>query len=59
MEELIWFSIPGAVLVVAIGIVWYPIFGNELGAPVLGVLAPVMGFIVHQLWRLIFELGEA
>ena len=55
MEELIWFSIPGAVMAIAIGVVWYPVFGNELGALVLGVLAPVIGFIVHQSSRLLFE----
>ena len=58
MNELIWFSIPGAILLLAIGI----IMPNELFyvkteyIAIIIVSAPIIGFIVHQLWRTIFEI---
>jgi hypothetical protein len=52
MEELIYFTIPGAVLAVAIVAVYPPALGN---GSIWIVLIPLMGFIIHETWRLIFD----
>jgi hypothetical protein len=55
MEELIWFSIPGALLATAIMTVWPETIDTEPKAIVWVILVPAIGFVVHQLYRLIFE----
>lgn len=57
MNELIWFSIPGAIVLGALGIAIPPDF-YDLSTdtiPAFIVAIPVLGFIIHQLWRTIFE----
>ena len=57
MESLIWFSIPGAVLVFAIvstNQAWFQSDGSKVLA---AVAVPAVGFCVHQLYRLLFELN--
>ncbi len=54
MEELIWFSIPGAFAVLAV-ILGFPTLSlNQQKAAVL--CAPVLGFIIHQFMRCLFEV---
>jgi len=55
MEELIWFSMPGAVMAAAIAAVWPSTVDSESKIVVWVVVVPVIGFIVHQLYRLLFE----
>lgn len=55
MEQLIWFSMPGAVLAAAIVTVWPKTLDTEPKAIAWVVLVPAIGFIVHQLYRLLFE----
>lgn len=56
MNQLIWFSIPGAILILALGIV-IPIDNlTEKNVVLIVVGIPIVGFIIHQLWRTIFEL---
>lgn len=55
MEELIWFSVPGAVLAGAIVTVWPATADTEPKAVVWVVIAPIIGFIIHQFFRLLFE----
>lgn len=54
MNELIWFSIPGAVLLFAAGL----LFPSLRAAPdtLLVAAAPVSGFLFHQFYRTVFEL---
>jgi len=56
MEELIWFSMPGAVLAAAIVTLWPTTVDTEPKAIMWVVLVPAIGFIVHQFYRLIFEM---
>lgn len=53
MNDLIWFSVPGAILLVAISISVPAILPSD-GTVLIG-LAPIVGFIVHQSLRVIFE----
>jgi hypothetical protein len=65
LQELIWFSIPGFTIVAAIVAVWPSLTimqtspsTDVISTPkvaLLVVLVPVVGFIVHQIFRLIFE----
>jgi hypothetical protein len=65
LQELIWFSIPGFTIVAAIVAVWpaWAIMQIDSSSAVVSapkvalliVLVPVVGFIVHQIFRLIFE----
>lgn len=55
MEDLIWFSMPGAVLAVAIVVMCPAIVDTEAKAIILAVLMPGIGFSVDQIFRLIFE----
>jgi hypothetical protein len=53
MNELIWFSIPGAVGLWALHLVFpHEDWNNKV---VVIASAPVLGFILHQLYRVIFE----
>lgn len=55
MQELIWFSIPGALVMAALWLVC-PRFSAV--DPALGIaLAVVLGFVVHQTFRVAFELS--
>lgn len=55
VEELIWYSIPGVITAVAIIAVWPHLVDCQAKA-ILGILfIPTLGFIVHQIFRLIFE----
>lgn len=56
MQELIWFSIPGFVMAATIIAIWPSTIDSEPKTVLWIVLLPVMGFIVHQLFRLIFEV---
>lgn len=56
MKDLIWFSIPGAILILPIIF----LFNGDLQSEdsfigIILVSVPVCGFILHQAWRLIFE----
>lgn len=53
MNELIWFSIPGAICLIAFYLV-FPRIGpqNEV---ITVALAPVVGYVIHQTYRAIFE----
>ncbi len=54
MNELIWFSIPGAILLVAL---YHVLPGMENVNSLLTVTgAPVIGYIVHQTYRTLFEI---
>jgi len=55
MEELIWFSMPGAVLALAIAVVWPESVNAEAKAIIWVIFVPMMGFSLHQLFRLVFE----
>jgi len=55
VEELIWFSMPGAVMALAIVTVWPSTVDSEPKVLLWVVLVPVTGFMIHQLYRLIFE----
>jgi hypothetical protein len=55
VEELIWFSMPGAVIVMAVITVWPSTVDSDSKVLLWVVLVPVIGFIIHQLYRLIFE----
>lgn len=57
MEELIWFSIPGAVLAISVVLVWPTVIETPTNAILLATLVPVIGFIIHEFYRLIFELS--
>jgi hypothetical protein len=55
MEQLIWFSIPGAILGVPIALIYPQIFSSTAYSIVAVALFPVIGFILHQFFRLCFE----
>jgi hypothetical protein len=55
LQELIWFSIPGFVMAAAIIAVWSSMIDSEPKTVLWIILVPVIGFIIHQLYRLIFE----
>ena len=53
MNELIWFSVPGAVGLYALHLA-FP--GNSSNGGLLVIAsAPILGFILHQLYRTVFE----
>ena len=54
MNDLIWFSIPGAIALYA-SYILFPTFGSAPAAVLVGA-APVSGFIIHQIYRTFFEL---
>ena len=58
MEQLIWFSMPGAFVVIALAFVCPDVVGTTEKAALLIVLIPVIGFFVHQAFRLLFELSD-
>lgn len=58
MQELIWFSIPGFVMAAAIVAVWPSSIDSEPKTVLWIVLVPVIGYIIHQLFRLIFEATD-
>lgn len=54
MLELIWFSIPGAVFIFAAYSLWPAVADSE---PILLIiLVPIAGFVIHQSFRLLFEI---
>jgi hypothetical protein len=55
MEELIWFSMPGAVFVAAVVALWPEAVDTDPKAILLVILVPLAGFVLHQLYRLLFE----
>lgn len=55
MEQLIWFSIPGAVIAVTLAAIWPLNIDTGPKVAMWIVVTPVVGFIIHQLFRLIFE----
>jgi hypothetical protein len=56
METLIWFSVPGAILGIAI-IAASPTLVQSDGSKFLAAVAvPVFGFFVHQFYRVLFEV---
>ncbi|MBI4559626.1 MAG: hypothetical protein HY706_18720 [Candidatus Hydrogenedentes bacterium] len=58
MNDLIWFSVPGAFLVAASLIAKWPfaINCNSVGDSILTAVAiPLVGFVCHQLFRVLFE----
>lgn len=56
MNDLIWFSIPGAIALYALYFL-FPTLGTAPAAVLVGA-APVLGFIIHQAYRMIFEWFE-
>ena len=58
MDRLIWFSMPGAVLVPAI-VACVPELSNfkitEGEAVLLAITIPFVGFVLHQVYRMLFE----
>lgn len=56
MDQLIWFSIPGAVFLFAVASIFPTSFNTEPKIIILVASVPVVGFIIHQTFRLIFEL---
>jgi hypothetical protein len=54
MEQLIWYSIPGALVMFGIGLVIPELSKDSFVALAIGG-TPVAGFIIHQSWRAIFE----
>jgi len=54
MSELIWYSIPGAIVIFALYLVSPSICSSQ--AVVIIASTPVLGYVVHQLYRTIFEL---
>lgn len=54
MEQLIWFSVPGAVIVFAF-VTTYPDPISAQGAAALGGAIPLIGFLFHQGFRVVFE----
>lgn len=64
MNQLIWFSIPGSILIGAMLIIFSPCFSTsgdflykELSSIILVLAVPITGFVAHQLFRLVFELS--
>ncbi len=56
MNELIWFSIPGAISLLALHLAFPDRVAN---VNVLAIAsAPVLGFILHQFYRTLFEFGR-
>jgi len=53
MNELIWFSVPGAIVLVALSLSGGDVLPKD-GTALVG-LAPVVGFTIHQLFRVVFE----
>jgi hypothetical protein len=56
MNELIWFSIPGAIVILPIALIISDRFLCKdwvTGLIIVGV--PVLGFIIHQFWRFMYE----
>jgi hypothetical protein len=53
MNELIWFSVPGAIAICAIYLLC-PRIGSAPAAVLIGVV-PMLGFILHQTYRTFFE----
>jgi hypothetical protein len=55
MSELIWFSIPGALILLALGDL-QPNPLEAVDATLVIASAPVIGFLIHQFFRMLFEL---
>lgn len=55
MKELIWYSMPGALLMTAIAIVWPESIDTDGKRLVFAALIPLVGFAVHQAFRTAFE----
>lgn len=55
MEQLLWYSIPGAVLGLPIACIRPEIFSSSSHSIIAVVLLPVIGFIFHQFFCLCFE----
>ena len=56
MNQLIWFSIPGAIVMFPLVPIMPDKFLDKewiIGLIIIGI--PVLGFIIHQLWRTIYE----
>ena len=55
MQELIWFSMPGAMIILAVIGIFPSTINSEGSAPILVISVPIIGFIAHQFYRLVFE----
>lgn len=56
MDELIWFSIPGAVISFAVIMVFPEVINTDSKFVAIVFLSPLIGFVIHQSYRLVFEL---
>ncbi len=56
MENLIWFSAPGAVLAIAIICTNPGLVKTDVSGFLAAVAVPVLGFGIHQFYRLLFEM---
>lgn len=57
MDKLIWFSIPGAILILPLVLLLPQGFlERDWVVGIILIDIPIIGFIIHQLWRLFFEL---
>jgi hypothetical protein len=56
METLIWYSAPGAVLAIAILDIWPALIKTDGSSFLVAVALPVLGFGIHQFYRLLFEI---
>jgi hypothetical protein len=56
MEELIWFSFPGAILTITL-IVFFPkLLFSQTTVVLLLASAPIFGYIVQEFYRLLFDI---
>ena len=56
MNDLIWYSIPGAIVIMPFIQTHSDSISSEkwlIGIIIVGI--PVVGFIIHQMWRTIYE----
>lgn len=55
MQELIWYSMPGALLMTAIALVWPESLDTDGKRLVFAALIPLVGSAIHQAFRAAFE----
>jgi hypothetical protein len=55
MEQLVWYSIPGALFMFTLSLFYPELKEDSLVAVAIGG-TPIIGFIIHQAWRTLFEL---
>ncbi|MBI3799287.1 MAG: hypothetical protein HY268_20270 [Deltaproteobacteria bacterium] len=55
LEQLIWYTVPGALVVAAMLLVWPHVLQPDGMTALIIAGTPLLGFVIHQAYRLFFE----